>query len=532
MELANAFQTWCSLLGEDNVLNATSAQAAYGRCTSGVQRRIAGALRLTSRSQVVPVIRRAHLDRIPIYPISSGHNWGYGTAQPVVNDCVVVDLSHVDRIVEFDAETGVVTLEPGVTQGRLAEFLDRGNHPYLVPVTGAGPECSIVGNALERGYGITPYVDHFHAVMALEAVMADGREYRSALSEAGGIRIDRVFKWGFGPYMDGIFTQSGMGIVVQMSIALARRPQSVKAFFFGLADPGELGPLVTKVQTVIASYPGIVGAINLMNAHRVLAMSVPYPKAEVGAGAVISDELLARLGRANQVMPWTGFGTLYGSPGVVKAVQKEIRALLRPLASRLIFVSPTGARNLVRIATSLPRVVQSRLGRSVQMLQKSLDLVSGRPNETALPLCYWLSGRYPAADTALDPARDGCGISWYAPLVPMIHERVDRYVSLVTAIMRKHRLEPLITLTTLSDRCFDSTVPLLFDPLDETSRNNATECQFELLEAGRKEGFIPYRVGIQTMDWLPRDDVTYWQVVRSIKKTLDPHNIIAPGRYS
>jgi hypothetical protein len=54
----------------------------------------------------------------------------------------------------------VVTLEPGVTQARLHEFLCDGKYPYLVPVTGAGPNCSIVGNAIERGYGITPWVDH------------------------------------------------------------------------------------------------------------------------------------------------------------------------------------------------------------------------------------------------------------------------------------------------------------------------------------------------------------------------------------
>jgi FAD/FMN-containing dehydrogenase len=131
----------------------------------------------------------------------------------------------------------------------------------------------------------------------------------------------------------------------------------------------------------------------------------------------------------------------------------------------------------------------------------------------------------------MDPARDGCGVAWYSPLVPMKPESVAAYVRMVTAIMREHRLEPLITLTSLSDRCFDSTVPLLFDLDSEESRRNAETCYRALLEAGRGQGFLPYRVGIQTMSWLSRNDTTFWQVVREIKKTLDPHGIISPGRY-
>ena len=532
MELRNAFLDWGKLLGEANVLDAAAAQTGYGRCTTGMQRRLAGALRPHDRAQIVAIIEIAARFKVPLYPISTGHNWGYGTALPPVEDCVILDLSALARIIELNAETGLVTLEPGVTQGQLAEFLDRGGHPYLVPVTGAGPTCSIVGNALERGYGITPYTDHFGAVMALEAVLPDGRVYRSALSGLNGEHLDRAFKWGVGPYLDGIFTQGAFGVVTQMSIALARRPDSVKTFFFSLKQPDQLGGLVERIRAVIARYPGIVGGVNLMNAHRVLSMAVPYPRDRLGSDGLIPPEVLAQLCRSNQVLPWTGFGTLYGSKGVVRAAQREIRGLLRPLASRLVFISPEGARALARVGRLLPRFLRSKVGRSLDMLEISLQLVAGRPNETALPLCYWINGKQPRAGAAMDPARDGCGLLWFAPLVPMQAERVVAYVNMVTAIMGQFRLEPLITLTSVSERCFDSTVPLLFDLDSKESVKNAENCYWALLEAGRSEGFLPYRVGIQTMGWLSKDDSTYWQMVRAFKKALDPHAIISPGRYA
>ena len=89
--------------------------------------------------------------------------------------------------------------EPGVTQQKLSDYLAAKGLQFLVPVTGAGPDCSLIGNALERGYGITPHADHFGAVTALEAVLPDGRLYRSALSELGGGAVDRAYKWGMGP---------------------------------------------------------------------------------------------------------------------------------------------------------------------------------------------------------------------------------------------------------------------------------------------------------------------------------------------
>lgn len=530
-EVPSALLGWSALLGRSRVLDAEAAQADYGRCTTGIRRRLAGALRPRERSQISSIVEIAARFKVPLYPISTGHNWGYGTALPPIDDCVILDLSGLDRILEFDPVTGLVTVEPGVTQGQLAEFLERGGHRYLVPVTGAGPTCSIVGNALERGYGITPQADHFAAVMALEAVLPDGRVYRPALSDLDGQRLDRAFKWGIGPYLDGMFSQSGFGIVTQMTIALSRRPPVIKMFLFGLKRSEQLGGSVERVREVIARFPGIVGGINLMNAHRILAMAAPYPRERLGSHGLISPELLAELSRDHQVMPWTGFGTLYGSERVVRAVQRDIRGLLRPLASRLAFISPEGGRTLARAGRMLPSYFRSKFARKLEMLERSLQLVAGRPNETALPLCYWNTRKHPRAGVAMDPARDGCGVTWYSPLVPMEPESVAAYVRMVAAIMGKHRLEPLITLTSLSDRCFDSTVPLLFDLDSEESRRNAEACYWELLEAGRGQGFLPYRVGIQTMNWLSQNDTTFWQVVRQIKNALDPHAIISPGRY-
>ncbi|WPL16122.1 4-cresol dehydrogenase [hydroxylating] flavoprotein subunit [Thiorhodovibrio winogradskyi] len=412
-----ALTDWRSLLGNAQVLDGAQAQQAYGADTTGVRRTLAGALRPTDAEQISEIVRIAARHRQPLYPISTGNNWGYGGALPARDDCVILDLSGLKRILHFDAELGVVTVQPGVTQAMLADFLDQGGHPFLVPVTGAGPHCSLLGNALERGYGITPETDHFGAVSDLEAILADGTRYRSALREAGGEDIARLFRWGIGPYSAGLFTQSNFGIVTQVSIQLARRPDGVCALLFSLKDDSLLETAVERVRTILQRLPGVVGGINLMNQHRVLAMTAPFPADRLDAHGLIPPEVLREMGRDYHVFPWTGFGTLYGSKGLIAAARREIRQALKGIASRLLFLSPSNAKTLAGLASLLPGAFGQRLGKTAATLGRSLELVAGRPNETALPLCYW---RHPRGmgEGPLNPARDGCGLRWYAPWCP------------------------------------------------------------------------------------------------------------------
>jgi FAD/FMN-containing dehydrogenase len=530
MELEAAVREWEALLGAGQVIQGPAVQEAYGHDASGNERRIPAALRVTRGADVPELMRIATRHRVPVYPISTGRNWGYGTSLPAQDDCVIVDLSGLNRILHFDPEFGAVTLEPGVTQGMLADFLDQGNHPFLVPVTGAGPTCSLLGNALERGYGVTPYTDHFGAVTDLEAVLADGSIYKTALREAGGDELARLFKWGLGMYSPGLFTQSGLGVVTQMTILLARRPECVKVCLFSLKDDALLEPAVERIRSILSRLQGTVGAINLMNQHRVLAMSAPYPADQLDPQGIIPPSVIQALGGQYQILPWTGFGTLYGTKGMVAAAQKEIKRLLSGVASRLLFISPSGARTLARVAGGIPGAGGKRLASTAGTLAKSLELVAGRPNETALPLAYWRNPNPPKGPLR-DPSRDGCGLMWYAPLVPMRPAGVRAYVNMVKEIAPKHRMEPLITFTTISDKLFDSTVPLVFERHLPEAVANASACYRELFDSGRAKGWLPYRVGINTMETLAKLQPQSGAFHARLRKDLDPHNILAPGRY-
>lgn len=531
MSLVGALAEWIRLLGPERVLGKEDCVLRYGSCTNGIQRQISGALLLETVSEVIEIVRIATRLKVPLYPISTGHNWGYGTANPAVDGCVIVDLARLNRIIDFDSDLGLVTLEPGVTQKDLADFLDQNGLAFLVPTTGAGPTCSIVANALERGYGITPIADHFAAVTRLEAVLPDGRLYRPALSELGAETVDRAFKWGIGPYIDGLFAQGGFGIVTQMTIALIPQPQDFAAFFFGAKEDHALESLVEATRQLRTRLSGVTGSINLMNRHRVLAMTVPYPSDTLDSSGLLSAETVARLGQKYKVMAWSGIGALYGEREVVTAAKRVVRKILSPVTDRLLFVTPSRARLARRIASAIPGATGKRLKHITGVLDASLQIMLGRPSEVALQLAYWKMGGAPVDRGDLDPARDGCGLIWYPPLVPMRPHTVRKYVQHVMNTCVVHGIEPLITLTSLSERCFDSSVPLLFDRKSPRATEAAYNCYAALFEGGLSLGFAPYRLGVQGMRRVVDMNTVCWDLVAALKTAADPAGILAPGRY-
>ena len=524
----SAIAEWTSILGESRVVAAKAAD--FGASTIGTKRSIPAVLRPENQEQVAAVLKVAQRWHVAVYPVSTGNNWGYGSANPVEDGCVILDLSRLNRISGFDPEMGIVTVEPGVTQGALRDFLDQQEGNYLVPVTGAGPTCSILGNALERGYGITPITDHFAAVTKIEAILPDGTLYRTPLSELGGAEVDGLFKWGLGPYLDGLFSQGNFGVVVNMTIALAPAPDTVTAFFFSTKDDARLEALVPTVRAVLRALGGSVVAINLLNSQRMLSMMTPFPEDKALDGVLPAHEVES-LANSHGVPAWSGVGAIYASKEVARAARRTLRRLLGPVTDRLIFINRRKVEAVRKIARVLPGRLATRVKGMTDTLSGALEIMHGTPNDVALALAYWRSGALPGPGQPKNPARDGCGLIWFAPLVPIRGKDVRRYINMIERICPQYGVNPLITLTTVNDRCFDSTVPLLFDRSDADATTRANDCYRALYNAGRKEGFLPYRLNIDAMDILNTSGATCSRLASKLKAAVDPNFILAPGRY-
>ncbi len=177
--------------------------------------------------QVQQIVRIANQFKIPLYPISTGRNLGYGGSAPAYSGSVVVDLKRMNRILDVNEENASCLVEPGVSYFDLYRHIqERGLKLWVdVPDPGWG---SPLGNALDRGGGYTrpQFRNHFDAHCGLEIVLPDGELMRTGMGALPGAKTWQQYKSGFGPWIDGMFSQSNFGIVTKMGFWLMPEPEA------------------------------------------------------------------------------------------------------------------------------------------------------------------------------------------------------------------------------------------------------------------------------------------------------------------
>jgi 4-cresol dehydrogenase (hydroxylating) flavoprotein subunit len=536
MDLAYEVANRCrQLLGESRVEYPLQGER-WLKGTDSARKSCFGRLTVHREDEVVGILKICSELGMPVFPFSTGNNWGYGTTSASSNGGFLLDLSTMKAIDAKNADLGVFSLEPGVTQKDLSDYLVSRKLDFLAPTTGAGPNCSILGNALERGYGITPMIDHFASVMSLRAVLPDGQIFESSLSAIGANRVAGLFKWGYGPYLDGIFTQGNYGVVTRMCVALARRPKTIRMISFSSPNSRDADTertfveLVNKTREIIESFPGIIGSINLINDRRALAMTAPYPDKD--AKRVLTTIEVKNLAEEYLISPWTGVGSIYGETAVVRAAEKEIRKRLKGSVRRLLFISERTISTINFVGRFMPKQVAQPIARVARALENGLAIMNGKPNLVAHAAAYWALRKPFDPDKHLNPAENGIGLLWYVPLLPARGIEVNEFVHAVTRICTENGIEPLITLTALSERCFDGSIPILYERDDPDACERAHRCFDQLLAHGLRNGIAPYRFSPHINNVMFPTEAGFTRLGLEIKSSIDPSGLISPGRYA
>jgi len=188
---------------------------------------VSAALAPDSVEQILQIVHIANRYSIPLYTISAGRNLAYGGSAPVWSGSVILDLKRMNRILEVSEDNAYALVEPGVSYFDLYRYIrEQGMKLWIdCPDPGWG---SLVGNALDHGAGMTllPYKDHFNAHCGMEVVLANGKVVRTGMGALPGSKLWQQTKYGAGPLIDGIFSQSNFGIVTKMGFWLMPEPEA------------------------------------------------------------------------------------------------------------------------------------------------------------------------------------------------------------------------------------------------------------------------------------------------------------------
>ena len=487
--MSESITRWRALIGDAHVEAEVPAVATFPTTA-----RILGRLRPANTAEVQACVRVAHELRVPLHPVSRGKNWGYGSAVPP-RDAYVLDLSRLGRIVDFDERLAYVTVEPGVTFGQLSQYLRGVRARVFASVTGGTAGGSVIANALERGDGAGPLGDRFGHLCGLEVVLADGSLVQTGYARFPRAAVAPLARWGVGPALDGLFSQSALGIVTRATIWLAPYP---RAF--------------TMASWTADDLPGVVTALRELKLHGVTHATVPIWNDIKALSLVmqcpdppLTAERRATLRTGAGFGHWNGTVSLYGaSRAHADALRDCVREALDPVARVKFRDGP-----------------DDPLAASEDDCGPSLGVAHDRTAAST----YWRKRTPPPDD--LDPDRDRCGFIWLSHAAPFDGTHARRVVDLSEAALTDAGFEPNIALLGVTERALSCVIAIAYDRDIGGDDARALACHDALSAQLVAAGYPPFRTGVQTPR--PAGEPRYDTLVDDIARVLDPHGVFRQG---
>lgn len=522
----DAIDEWRKAIGPDHVQVEASGLLAVSKATFATAQRIPAVIFPGSTAEVQACVRIANQYRVPIYPISKGKNWGYGSKVPVGDGNIVMDLGRMNRISDYDDALAYATVGPGVTQGQISEYLQKQGGRLFMAVSGGPRDSSLIGNTLERGVAKSVYGDRLAHVAGMEVVLPTGEVIRTGHARYPGSYLGPVSEWGVGPALNGLFSQSNLGIVTRMTFWLSPVPPFFQTLFFSVKNDSKLAAVVDALRRLRLG--GMALPVGLWNDYRMLATRSRYPFERTGGATPIPASVLAEEKRRLKIARWNGWGALYNQSREQGLADR--RLITRALAGKvdnLLFLDDKRARQIERFSW-IARLVLGRDPAILVRLHRESSF-KGFTEDEFVSMAYWRKkGPIPAE---MDADRDGCGTIWTYPSLPFEGQHTSQLVTITEDICLRHGFEPKIALLCVTARKINVAINPVYDRSVLGEDERAMACHHELIGALHKAGYLSSRLGIHSMDSLPEPDDDYGYFMMTMKQALDPNDILSPGRY-
>jgi 4-cresol dehydrogenase (hydroxylating) flavoprotein subunit len=455
---------------------------------SGHTCRPIGVLKPRNRDDVVRLVKAARRYRIKLHAVSCGRNWGFGSSLPRKSPTWIVNLAHLDRISDYDRETGSITIGPGITQIALYRELSRLGGEWFFNVTGAGHSTSVLGNSLERGIGY--YGQRQLDLIELEVVTGKGDliTTRPATHGAATLGLD----------LTQLFVQSAFGIVVGARLRLLPRTNGGGAAIVRLKEPDRF-PDVLKAILRLKLDGAIAGVPHIANRERIYTTLAPWTSTE--------DRALL----AERTASWTAAIPVAGCREITEAAFKLIRIRLQDYCEvETIFAARDSA---------------SDGGSAMEQLHL---LISGYPSNLALAGVEW-TALGTANPKQSDPEATGAGLIHVTPATRSSTEEILRVISAIEQNASRLDLESLPMTVNVVDQLTTVIIVSIGFPANAAKRfkDKARKLEARLFEMG----VTPYRIGLGQEEWIPMASNEARVLYRKLRSVFDPSRVFAASKY-
>jgi (+)-pinoresinol hydroxylase len=529
-DYASALSQFKQAVGEQWVFTSDSDldlyRDAYSPFLHEAEERVASAaVAPASTEEVQAIVRIANRYRVPLYPISTGKNLGYGGSAPAYSGSVVLDLKRMNRILEVNEAAAYALVEPGVSYFDLYRYIQE--HQLKVWIDCPDPGWgSVVGNAIDRGGGYTAanFRHHFDSHCGMEIVLPNGELLRTGMGAIPGAKTWQEFKSGCGPWIDGIFSQSNFGVVTKMGFWLMPQPEAYLRCTVTAARYQDLTPLVDTLNylenaRITTGFPDIaspligyppIGQVQLWNETGPPNFTAEHRDLLKGVTLGYSPQLEA-YGLKSGIPYWELWLSYYGPPEVIEAQWQ---------ATQRHFAKIAGAKFKVVDRVTLP-ITQDEA-------EKYHEPEFGVPSLRA----FSIGARSPWNPT---PSK---GHMWFSPIIPRTGAAIIEANRVFSEAARDLGM-PLFGSFTLPGCFYErSFVFILATPVTEDPATNKRyrDGFKKLIQVGGDHGWGEYRTAPvfqkSVMDVYSFNDHALMRFHETLKDAIDPNGILSAGRYA
>ena len=206
--------------------------------------RTAMMVRPGSTQEVAEILRLCNEARVPIVP-QGGNTSSVGAATPHGDGGeILLSMTRMNRILGIDPLNNAITLEAGVILADVQKAAEEADR--LFPLSLGGEGTARIGGNLSTnagGTGVLRYGNTRDLTMGIEAVLADGRVW-------DGMTALRKDNTGYDLKQLFIGAEGTLGVITACVMKLFPRPRDVETAFAAVPGPGEAVELLALARTL------------------------------------------------------------------------------------------------------------------------------------------------------------------------------------------------------------------------------------------------------------------------------------------
>jgi 4-cresol dehydrogenase (hydroxylating) len=499
-DFEKAVKEYRAIVGDEWVFIEPEELAPYNRLMIPdelSEHQASGAIAPASVEEIQAILKVSNKYKIPLWTVSVGRNFGYGEALPATPGQIVLELRRMNRIIEVDPELGTALVEPGVTFKQLNDYLIEHDIPFWMNKPAPAPILSPLGWTLERGMGYTRYQEQAQNFCGMEVLLADGTAVKTAMGGVENATTWQSYRWGYGPWMDGIFTQSNFGIVTKLGMWLMKKPETHTSWLVGFETVEDIAKAVEVCRDL--RMDGVVD--NALCFHMSYGVAMTNKRKDIfqGPGA-IPEQMWNGMAKQVGILPWSSAGTVFGTKEQVDVNIAIIKKRMEAIGGRFITeeMLPPEPGPLTLMFNNIKMITTNKL---------SLE------------------------DMALFNYR-GAGGAWFSPVInTKANEAID-YYRISKKVLDEYGFDFIGGyMLGYSGRHADAVGILLFDRDNPEELKRAKECYEKLIDSLNEAGYAIYRAPTSIMD---KTADNYGEAQKDlnarVKHALDPNHILAPGK--